>query len=88
MQHIVLVFFHFQLRKLSSGQHQQQSVSVSRQLRGAISLVVLLGLTWAFAVFAVGGASVLFHWLFSITNAFQVRKKTQSNKQLLCDYNF
>ena len=62
-----------QLRRLSTrGQERGQPPAVTRQLRGAVSLVVLLGLTWLFALFAVGRASMVFQWLFTITNAFQV----------------
>ncbi|XP_070567270.1 adhesion G-protein coupled receptor G2-like [Ptychodera flava] len=33
--------------------------------------MVLLGLTWAFAIFAVGEASLLFNYLFAIFNSLQ-----------------
>ncbi|XP_070568359.1 adhesion G-protein coupled receptor G2-like [Ptychodera flava] len=41
------------------------------QLRAAIGLMVLLGLTWVFAFFAVGQASLLFNYLFAIFNSLQ-----------------
>ncbi|XP_070567172.1 adhesion G-protein coupled receptor G2-like [Ptychodera flava] len=41
------------------------------QLKAAVALVVLLGLTWTFAFFAVGQASLLFNYLFAIFNSLQ-----------------
>ncbi|XP_070568956.1 adhesion G-protein coupled receptor G6-like [Ptychodera flava] len=45
--------------------------SYMSQLRAAIGLMVLLGLTWAFAIFAVGEASLVFNYLFAIFNSLQ-----------------
>ncbi|GFO27272.1 G-protein coupled receptor 126-like [Plakobranchus ocellatus] len=42
-----------------------------QRLRGAIGVVSLLGLTWIFAVFAIGEASVVFYYLFAIFNSLQ-----------------
>ncbi|XP_059142698.1 adhesion G protein-coupled receptor A3-like isoform X2 [Physella acuta] len=42
-----------------------------QQLRAAIGVLILLGLTWLFAIFAVGQASTVFHYLFAIFNSFQ-----------------
>ncbi|XP_070567268.1 adhesion G-protein coupled receptor G6-like [Ptychodera flava] len=41
------------------------------QLRAAIGLMVLLGLTWVFAFFAIGQASLVFNYLFAIFNSLQ-----------------
>ncbi|XP_070567269.1 adhesion G-protein coupled receptor G6-like [Ptychodera flava] len=41
------------------------------QLRAALGLMVLLGLTWVFAFFAVGQASLLFNYLFALFNSLQ-----------------
>ncbi|XP_046549121.1 adhesion G-protein coupled receptor G2-like isoform X2 [Haliotis rubra] len=41
------------------------------QLRGAVGVVILLGLTWVFAVFAIDRASIVFYYLFAITNSLQ-----------------
>ena len=45
--------------------------SVVLRLRGAISVIVLLGLTWVFAIFAVGDFGLVFHYLFAIFNSLQ-----------------
>lgn len=45
--------------------------SVRARLRAAVFLVILLGLTWAFALFAIGGASIVFHYLFALFNSLQ-----------------
>ena len=46
--------------------------SAALRLKGAFSVTILLGLTWLFAVFAVGGAaSLVFHYLFAIFNTLQ-----------------
>ena len=45
--------------------------NIQTQLRGAIAVVILLGLTWVFAIFAVGRASLVFQYLFSIFNSLQ-----------------
>ncbi|CAH1799387.1 unnamed protein product [Owenia fusiformis] len=41
------------------------------RLRGAISIVVLLGLTWLFALFSIGGANIVFSYLFAVFNSLQ-----------------
>lgn len=42
-----------------------------QRLRGAIGIVILLGLTWIFAIFAIGKASTVFYYLFAIFNSLQ-----------------
>jgi hypothetical protein len=44
----------------------------SQQLRGVVGVAILLGLTWAFAIFAIDQASVAFYYLFAIFNSLQV----------------
>jgi hypothetical protein len=45
--------------------------STAARLRGAVSLVVLLGLTWAFAILAFDNFGIVFHYLFAILNSLQ-----------------
>ncbi|XP_053396683.1 uncharacterized protein LOC123552744 isoform X1 [Mercenaria mercenaria] len=45
--------------------------STAVRLRGAISLVVLLGLTWAFAILAFDDFGIVFHYLFAVLNSLQ-----------------
>ena len=45
--------------------------STSTQLRGAASVVVLLGLTWTFGLLNIEGAAVVFSYLFIICNTLQ-----------------
>ncbi|OWF51985.1 G-protein coupled receptor 126 [Mizuhopecten yessoensis] len=48
-----------------------KSSTLSR-LRGAVGVVILLGLTWVFAVFAVGGTGgIIVQYLFTIFNSLQ-----------------
>ncbi|KAL8620952.1 hypothetical protein ACOMHN_044099 [Nucella lapillus] len=51
--------------------NKSDSFSVSQQLRGALGVAILLGLTWIFALFAVDRASVVFYYLFAIFNSLQ-----------------
>ena len=62
-----------QIRKLSqrSTERSTKFLDTKTQLRGAFAVVVLLGLTWIFAIFAVGGAGIAFNYLFAIFNSFQ-----------------
>ncbi|XP_070569269.1 adhesion G-protein coupled receptor G6-like [Ptychodera flava] len=45
--------------------------SIQAQLRAAIGLMALLGLTWTFAIFAISEASLVFMYLFAIFNCLQ-----------------
>ncbi|XP_070567743.1 adhesion G-protein coupled receptor G6-like [Ptychodera flava] len=45
--------------------------NIQAQLRAAIGLMVLLGLTWTFAIFAISEASLVFMYLFAIFNCLQ-----------------
>lgn len=41
-------------------------------LRGMCALLPTLGLTWVFGVLSLGGATVVFQYLFAIFNSLQV----------------
>ena len=63
-----------QLRTLSSGKLEKSrstKIDTQAQLRGIFSVVVLLGLTWIFAIFAIGEANLVFQYLFNILNSLQ-----------------
>ncbi|XP_070567744.1 adhesion G-protein coupled receptor G6-like [Ptychodera flava] len=45
--------------------------SIQAQLKAAIAFMVLLGLTWTFAIFAISEASLVFMYLFAIFNCLQ-----------------
>ncbi|XP_077976979.1 adhesion G-protein coupled receptor G6-like [Glandiceps talaboti] len=45
--------------------------TITAQLRAAIGFMVLLGLTWILAIFAIGDASLVFQYLFAIFNSLQ-----------------
>ena len=53
--------------KLTNSQTSRLWVSV----RGAFGLTVLLGLTWAFALLAIGDFGIVFHYLFAVFNSLQ-----------------
>ncbi|XP_070568337.1 adhesion G-protein coupled receptor G2-like [Ptychodera flava] len=65
----LIIYQMCRLNSRTSTQHEKYSY-VSR-LRAAIALMVLLGLTWIFAFFAIGQASLLFNYLFAIFNSLQ-----------------
>lgn len=44
-------------------------------LRGMCALLPTLGLTWVFGVLSLGGAAVVFQYLFAIFNSLQVTEK-------------
>ena len=44
---------------------------VFRRLRGAVGLLLLLGLTWLFAIFTVGEANIVFEYIFCMLNTLQ-----------------
>ncbi|XP_077977676.1 adhesion G-protein coupled receptor G6-like [Glandiceps talaboti] len=48
-----------------------QRYTTTTQLRAAIGLMVLLGLTWGLALFAVNEASLVINYLFAIFNSLQ-----------------
>ena len=69
---VVFVFVMRQIINRSSNKLTKTEVSSTKvRLRGAISVIVLLGLTWIFAIFAVGDFGIIFHYLFAILNSLQ-----------------
>ena len=53
-----------------ANKHQQVTITVA-QVRGAAAVMVLLGITWVFGVFAFGRAKVIFQYVFCVTNSLQ-----------------
>ncbi|XP_070189273.1 adhesion G protein-coupled receptor L3-like isoform X2 [Littorina saxatilis] len=51
--------------------NKSDSFTVSQQLRGALGVAILLGLTWVFGFMAVSQAAVVFYYLFAIFNSLQ-----------------
>ena len=69
---VVFVFVMRQIINRSSNKLTKTEVSSTKvRLRGTISVIVLLGLTWIFAIFAVGDFGIIFHYLFAILNSLQ-----------------
>ncbi|XP_033111626.1 adhesion G-protein coupled receptor G6-like isoform X2 [Anneissia japonica] len=76
---IILIFnfvvFTLVMKQLCNLRHSKitktERFNAWSHLRGSISLMVLLGLTWAVAIFAVSEASLVFSYLFAILNSFQ-----------------
>ncbi|XP_055888104.1 uncharacterized protein LOC106072137 isoform X3 [Biomphalaria glabrata] len=61
-----------QLMSMSSSKlNKSDTNSTVQRLRGAIGVVILLGLSWIFAIFAIDQASVAFYYLFAIFNSLQ-----------------
>ncbi|KAK2181581.1 hypothetical protein NP493_391g01034 [Ridgeia piscesae] len=54
-------------RKLTQSQHTHAAIHLQR----AASVMILLGLTWTFAFFAIGGANIAFQYLFAVFNSLQ-----------------
>ncbi|XP_070567742.1 adhesion G-protein coupled receptor G6-like [Ptychodera flava] len=50
---------------------KSERFSIQAQLKAAIGLMALLGLTWTFAIFAISEASLVFMYLFAIFNCLQ-----------------
>ena len=59
------------MRRSTKKLSKTDTSNTATRVRGAISLVVLLGLTWIFAIFAVGDFGIVFHYLFAIFNSLQ-----------------
>lgn len=55
-----------------SALNEKGSFTLKKQLRGAIGMIILLGLTWVFAIFAIDKASLAFNYMFAIFNSLQV----------------
>ncbi|XP_052240341.1 adhesion G-protein coupled receptor G6-like isoform X2 [Dreissena polymorpha] len=58
-------------RRSSSKLTKTEHSKTGARLRGAASLLVLLGLTWSFAILAIGDAGIAFLYLFVICNSLQ-----------------
>ena len=71
---IIFILVVRQLHSFYTGKNLDKTIrrSTSIRLKGVVGLLVLLGLTWLFAIFAVGGvANLIFNYLFVICNASQ-----------------
>lgn len=51
--------------------NSRNSRVTASQVRGAFTVMILLGTTWVFGPLAFGRAKILFSYLFSITNSLQ-----------------
>ncbi|XP_062597425.1 adhesion G-protein coupled receptor G2-like isoform X2 [Saccostrea cucullata] len=51
--------------------NKTDSTKTSSRLRGAVTLVIMLGLTWVFAILAIDGGAPVFQYLFTIFNSLQ-----------------
>lgn len=51
--------------------NKTDTASTTSRLRGAVGVIVLLGLTWVFAIFAIDTAKIVFQYLFAIFNTLQ-----------------
>ena len=62
-------------RKLTDGEENKKpmvdTAMVIKQTRIAFACNVLLGITWVFALLAVGKATIFFQWLFCVFNSLQ-----------------
>ena len=64
-------------RKLTDGEENKKPLTmvdtamVIKQTRIAFACNVLLGITWVFALLAVGKATIFFQWLFCVFNSLQ-----------------
>ncbi|XP_059149190.1 adhesion G-protein coupled receptor G6-like [Physella acuta] len=72
---VFLMILH-QLLRLSrlSGQtslNESSTKRLARNFRSAVSLFVLLGLTWVFAFMAIGAANTVFTYLFALFSSLQ-----------------
>ncbi|XP_065664204.1 adhesion G-protein coupled receptor G4-like isoform X3 [Hydra vulgaris] len=66
----VCVLF-FVLRGVSVNSNLHNKVNMKKKARIAFACSTLLGLTWIFAILAVGKATAVFQWLFCIFNSLQ-----------------
>lgn len=51
--------------------NKTDSTKTSSRLRGAVTLVIMLGLTWVFAILAIDGGAPVFQYLFTVFNSLQ-----------------
>ena len=73
MNSIVFGLVLYQIVNVSGGIsiNKNSKSKIRTQLQGAVIIIILLGLTYLFAIVAIGKASVVFHFLFSIFNSLQ-----------------
>ena len=57
--------------KLCDSDRKIDSAMVASEIRIAFSCNILLGITWIFALLAVGKATMIFQWLFCVFNSLQ-----------------
>jgi archaellum biogenesis protein FlaJ (TadC family) len=50
---------------------KSDKTKTSSRLRGAVTLVIMLGLTWVFAILAIDGGAPVFQYLFTVVNSLQ-----------------
>lgn len=72
---IVMCYLHRHAKekamKLSDGNRKTDSAMVVSEIRIAFSCNILLGITWIFALLAIGRATMIFQWLFCVFNSLQ-----------------
>nr|XP_047142663.1 adhesion G-protein coupled receptor G4 isoform X2 [Hydra vulgaris] len=61
----------FVLRGISGNSNLNNKIDIKKKIRIAFACSALLGLTWIFAILAVGKATAVFQWLFCIFNSLQ-----------------
>ena len=73
MNSIAFVLVLRQIIGVSGGVQLNKSTKakIRTQLHGAVIIIVLLGLTYMFAIFAIDQASVVFYYLFAVFNSLQ-----------------
>lgn len=72
---INFIVFFMVLRQLwgasTKNLNKTDSTKTSSRLRGAVTLVIMLGLTWVFAILAIDGGAPVFQYLFTVFNSLQ-----------------
>ena len=56
-------------------------LTIRSLLKATIVLLPLLGLTWVFGLLAVNQNTIIFAWIFTILNSFQVLYRILRNSQ-------
>eukprot|EP00118_Oscarella_pearsei_P012353 m.90472 g.90472 ORF g.90472 m.90472 type:complete len:588 (+) comp36649_c0_seq1:86-1849(+) len=56
---------------LKTTQKRKWGAAAVQRLKASLSALVLVGLTWAFGALTIGGARLVFHYLFAIFNSLQ-----------------
>ncbi|XP_046682763.1 latrophilin-like protein LAT-2 isoform X2 [Homalodisca vitripennis] len=60
-----------QRQTISKNGHKNDDGVTAAQVRGAFTVMTLLGVTWIFGIFAVGDFRLLFQYIFSVANSLQ-----------------